>query len=268
MRSKVGQTSQVNACSKQQRISRQKETNKQTSFCKYNEQHEVQATVYNNPVNAIDPDGRDGILIVFPDKKIEGYGRKWSGLGHAGVLLIDNKTGLTKYYEYGRYDDGNVGLVRTYAVSNVTMDKNGKPTVKSLNKVMKQISKKSGGGTRIEGAYIKSDDFDAMNDYAKSRLAENDNPNREPYDLTSNNCGTFACDVLGQDQQVDKDAPTIIDPRPNSVVEEYQDEFDKVTYDPKTGVTTYSVNKQYFEKYLNQAKEAQKKKEEEEKNKQ
>jgi hypothetical protein len=102
-----------------------------------------------------------------------------------------------------------------------------------------------------------------MNDYAKSRLAENDNPNREPYDLTSNNCGTFACDVLGQDKQVDKDSPSIVDPRPNSVVEEYQDEFDKVSYDSKTGVTTYTVNKKYHEAYLNRLKEAQKKKEEE-----
>ena len=52
----------------------------------------------NNPVNMVDPDGNDGIYIVFPDYKIEAMGRKWSNLGHAGVLLIDNKTGFTRYY--------------------------------------------------------------------------------------------------------------------------------------------------------------------------
>ena len=59
--------------------------------------------VYANPINGIDPDGRDGILIVFPDYKIEYKGKRYSNLGHAGVLLINNKTGYTKYYDYGRH---------------------------------------------------------------------------------------------------------------------------------------------------------------------
>jgi len=221
--------------------------------------------VYNNPINAIDQDGRDGKLIVFPDAKIEGYGRKWSGLGHAGVLLIDNKTGTTKYFEYGRYDDANLGEVknRSKDISNVVMGKDGKPTSKSLEKVLSQISKISGHGTRIEGAYVKSDEYGKMVEYANSRLSENNKPNRESYSIWTNNCGTFAIDVLNQDENVKELAPGIIDPRPNSIIGEYQDEFDKVTYS-STGSLMYTVNKKYYQKYLDMMKQQKKKKEDDE----
>ena len=47
-----------------------------------------------------------------------------------------------------------------------------------------------------------------------------------------NNCGTFAADVLKVDDEVKEKAPSIIDPRPNSMVEEFQDEFKPIKYDP------------------------------------
>ena len=56
----------------------------------------------NNPVKYIDPNEKDAVLVVFPDYKISTPIGKMGNLGHAGVLLINNKTGLTKYYEYGR----------------------------------------------------------------------------------------------------------------------------------------------------------------------
>ncbi|KAB1061174.1 hypothetical protein F3059_13585 [Salibacter halophilus] len=194
--------------------------------------------VFNSPIAFKDADGRDGILVVFPDYKISTPLGKVSGLGHAGVLLIDNKTGLTKYYEYGRYDKEGKGIVRQVTVPNVVMGDNGKPTQESLNKVMSAISKKSGHGGRIEGAYIESDKFKEMNDYAQKKKAENTDPDREPYDLTDNNCGTFGCDVLDQDEDVEDDAPWIADPRPNSIVGEYQDEFPAVNYDPEKNETS------------------------------
>lgn len=195
--------------------------------------------VHNNPLIYVDPDGRDAILIVFPDYKISTPLGKVSGLGHAGVLLIDNKTGLTKYYEYGRYPtkDGTPGLVRTQTVSNVVIGKDGKPTTESLNKVLGQISKKAGQSGRIDGAYIISDEFDAMNQYAKDKVAENNDPDREPYSLTGNNCGTFAADCVNQDETVDQ--PWLVNPTPTNIVEEYQEEGNaKVTYDPKTKTTS------------------------------
>jgi hypothetical protein len=35
---------------------------------------------------------------------IPAFKEKVSNLGHAGVLFINGQTGVTKYYEYGRYD--------------------------------------------------------------------------------------------------------------------------------------------------------------------
>ena len=188
---------------------------------------------YSNPINCIDPNGKDGIDIAFPDYKISTPIGKIGNLGHAGVLLIDNKTGVTKYYEYGRYDKEGKGVVRTFAVPNVKIGQDKKPTLESLNKTLSIISEQAGHAGRIEGAYIESDKFKEMKNYAESKIAENANSKRKEYSLRNNNCGTFAADVLKQDPSVKDKAPVIIDPRPNSIVKEYQDNFKSLNYDPK-----------------------------------
>ena len=180
---------------------------------------------YSNPINCIEPNGKDGIYIAFPDYKISTPIGKIGNLGHAGVLLIDNKTGVTKYYEYGRYDKEGKGIVRTFAVPDVKMGQDKKPTLESLNKTLSVISEQAGHGGRIEGAYIESDKFKEMKTYAESKIAENSNPKRKEYSLRNNNCGTFAADVLKQDPSVKDKAPVIIDSRPNSIVKEYQNSF-------------------------------------------
>ena len=208
--------------------------------------------VHNNPLKYIDPDGRDAILVIFPDYKVDTETRLGKlPLGHAGVLLINNETGVTKYYEYGRYatSDGTKGRVRKVTISNVVIDsETGKPTQKSLNKVLGQISKKSGHGGRIEGAYIEGD-FKAMNDYAQEKLKES-NPqykeydkDREPYSLTGNNCGTFGCDVVKQDEKAKEKAPWIFNPTPDNVAEEYRDNFPKIDYNPNKKITTSDIYK-------------------------
>ena len=73
---------------------------------------------YSNPINCIEPNGKDGIYIAFPDYKISTPIGKIGNLGHAGVLLIDNKTGVTKYYEYGRYDKEGKGIMNIQYYSN------------------------------------------------------------------------------------------------------------------------------------------------------
>ena len=188
---------------------------------------------YSNPINCIEPNGKDGIYIAFPDYKISTPIGKIGNLGHAGVLLIDNKTGVTKYYEYGRYDKEGKGVVRTFAVPNVKIGQDKKPTLESLNKTLSIISEQAGHAGRIEGAYIESDKFKEMKTYAESKIAENSNPKRKEYSLRNNNCGTFAADVLKQDPSVKDKAPVIIDSRPNSIVKEYQNSFKSLNYDPK-----------------------------------
>jgi RHS repeat-associated protein len=185
----------------------------------------------NNPINVVDYNGKDAVYIAFPSYKADGY----PFTGHAGVLLIDNKTGLTKYYEYGRYDKAELGIVRHYAIPDVIIGADGRPTAESLNKVLQTISNKSGKGQEIEGAYIESDKFKEMNDYAQSKLKENTDTQREPYSITGNNCGTFAADVINQDESLN--TPTILDPRPVSIIDEYQDNFTPLDYDPKQGTT-------------------------------
>lgn len=139
--------------------------------------------------------------------------------------------------EYGRYDKENKGLVRTVKVSNIKIGKDGKPTVESLNKVLSQLSQKAGHGGRIRGAYVISDKYEAMKTYAEKKLEEIDDPNREEYGLFSNNCGTFARDVIAQDQDVDN--PSIWYPTPKNIVDEYIEEGNaEVNFDPKNNKTT------------------------------
>ena len=186
-----------------------------------------------NPINVIDIDGRDAIYIAFPKYRANGI----PFTGHAGVLLIDNKTGLTKYYEYGRYNGDRIGRVRPVTIPNVVIGKDGKPTLKSLNKVLKQLSDISGDHGDIEGAYIISDKFKEMNDYAKNKMKENDDPKRKKYSIINNNCATFAEDVITQDKNVDK--PFTIIKSPVNIVSEYQEKGNaRVQYKAKTQTTT------------------------------
>ena len=153
-----------------------------------------------NPINLIDKDGNDVVYITFPDYKANGI----PFTGHAGVLLINNKTGLTKYYEFGRYNGNLKGVVRKPYLSDVIIGEDGKPTIESLKRVLKEISNKSGNHGDIEGAYIISNQFKEMNDYAIQKMAESKDPNskRKGYSFISNNCATFAMDVITQDKSI------------------------------------------------------------------
>ena len=180
----------------------------------------------NNPLKFIDPDGRDAILIVWPDYPAGGK----DGTGHAGVLLINNKTGLTKYYEYGRYDRENQGIVIHYAIPNVEIGEDGKPTEESLNNVLDFIGVRSGtreGKTYdLIAAYFESDKFEEMNSYAQERLSENSNPDRKSYSTTTNNCGHFATNVIRQDSNISR--PLIRRPAPKGLIRQYIKRADNV----------------------------------------
>jgi len=190
----------------------------------------------DNPLKYVDPSGKDAIPIVFKDYKISALGMKWSGLGHAGILLIDNKTGLAKYYEYGRYDKEGKGIVRQRAVPNVAMDKNtGMPTQESLNKVLGVISKEAGHGGDVTGAYVKNDNFKEMNEHAQEQKAQNDNPDRKEYSITGNNCATFMKETL---EAGGTETPSMVDPRPNSYIEELRNVYQDVNYSATKNQTT------------------------------
>lgn len=170
--------------------------------------------VFNSPINGIDPDGKDGILLVWRDYRADGY----RFTGHAGILLIDNESGFTKYYEYGRYDVDNYGEVRNYAVPNVILGEYGLPTEESLQNVLEFITERSGQGLELTGAYFESDMFTEMNAYAQELMMDE---NRAPYSTLSNNCGTFCTNVLKQDRTIESKAPRLQAPNPYLLINQY-----------------------------------------------
>ncbi|OED51035.1 hypothetical protein ACH42_00055 [Endozoicomonas sp. (ex Bugula neritina AB1)] len=189
--------------------------------------------VFQNPINAMDLTGLDAIPLIFPDYS-PAMPKDWWGiggsrplaLGHAGILLINPDSGFTKYYEFGRYNalegECGCGAVQSYSVSNAVMRSNGRPTQASLDKIFRKISKLSGGGGRIAGAYVPNNNFNKMNQYSAGRLAQNSNPKRAPYDFSDNNCGHFMMDVLGAGGV--KDLPWIVNPMPSNMMDELYEE--------------------------------------------
>lgn len=179
----------------------------------------------------------------FDDISTPNYKDKISNLGHAGVLFIDGQSGTTKYFEYGRYDSQNLGLVvKARNLSNVKIS-NGKIDQSSLSKTLGQISDISGQSGRIEGVYIEvAGAYSKMLDYALFRKSQNGNPNRVPYDLTSNSCIHFVKKVA---EAAGIDTPWMIDPRPNSYIGEFRDEYADLDYDPATKKVTIETSAVY-----------------------
>ena len=158
--------------------------------------------VLRNPVNLIDPSGNAACLVMFPKMPIDtGLGFSSAHLGgHAGVLTYD-KSGLTRYYEYGRYPSESAigaslpqkeGNVRRVPVPNLKMDKDGSPSATSMSLLKDFLSKNVGKGTSAtltcdsaidEGKVIKYIDTFANN---VSRPKYNWNP------FSSNQCRDFA----------------------------------------------------------------------------
>ena len=94
-------------------------------------------------------------------------------LGHAGVLFYHGDSGLTKYFEYGRYDAAARGLVRRLPVPDVSLDTDGRTTKVSLTTVMRSISTKSGQSGRLAAAYIEvHGKFEVMHDFAKDEMSK------------------------------------------------------------------------------------------------
>ena len=67
----------------------------------------------------------DWLPNIPNDIRIPGTTNRLPYLGHAGILFFNGRGGLTKYYEYGRYDRAALGLVRRHMISNVRIRPNG-----------------------------------------------------------------------------------------------------------------------------------------------
>ncbi|MEG4065427.1 hypothetical protein [Microcoleus sp. SVA1_A1] len=168
------------------------------------------------------------LLITYPDYPVNTdtfYGYT-TLVGHAGVLLIKSN-GLTKYYEFGRYDPAKNGLVKNRRIPNAQITSDGKPTTSSLKNILSILSTESGKGGRIIAAYFINVDFDKM--LAQATKAQ------PKYDIKSFNCGQYAESVILQgNPRIDR--PLIINPTPNNIVDEYIEEGNaEVLFSPTTG---------------------------------
>ncbi len=172
------------------------------------------------------PDLIPGFDLLPDDIEVPETKNKVPDLGHAGILFINGKTGASKYYEYGRYH-GPLGTVRKLLIKDVVIQ-GGHPTKASLSYTLSQISVKSGQGGRILGAYIEAPNkYDAMLEYALKRQRDNNNPKRKPYDLFNNSCNHF---MKGTLEAAGINVPYLLDPRPNSYIEEIRNNFPDLDY--------------------------------------
>lgn len=188
---------------------------------------------HDNPVRTIDPDGRDVLIVVFTQYKVGTPSGHMPGLGHAGIVIIDNKTGVTRYYEYGRYDTPQRGLTRRIPVPNVKIGPNGIPTEASMKNLMKSLSSSPSGGpgkgSQVEGVYIKNDNFQQMVNYAEKRMAQNADPNRTPYNEVNNNCMSFCAAVAKSGGAL---MPFSLIDWPNQDIGNLQKMYSSLHYDP------------------------------------
>ncbi|SDY62329.1 hypothetical protein [Pseudomonas sp. NFIX28] len=141
------------------------------------------------------------IPVVFPDYKIHvemiGLSHEFPNLGHAGVLIVNGKTGKTMYGEYGRYhgEEGPPGVVRVRAVPNVSI-KAGAITEQSLKKTLRKMAVEFGQSGNISGVVLRGAAYPEAEKWLNNKLKENKTLDREPYDLRNHNCMTFVADLV------------------------------------------------------------------------
>jgi len=158
--------------------------------------------------------GADFVIpIVFPDyeiqvqdahelvvlgQKIKTPQIKAPYLGHAGVLIVNGKTGATRYGEYGRYQgSGPPGLVRISPVPDVVIKSNA-ITESSLKRTLRFISLRFGQSSNTSGVVLRGNTFDAAVAWLEKKRAENSDMNRKSYDLGNHNCITFVADLVDE----------------------------------------------------------------------
>lgn len=187
----------------------------------------------NTPSIPIDLPGR------WLDFKIPATKNKVPDLGHAGILFVNGVNGLTRYYEYGRYDPAALGLVEKRGVPDVKLQ-NGLPTAASLANTLRAISRVAGQNGRIAAAFIAlpAGAFARMDTKAIQRKAQNTNPRREPYALLTNSCLHFAKEVAEAGGAA---MPGVLDPRPVGYIDKVRAQHPDLDYKPGGAVVVEGI---------------------------
>ncbi|WP_179381040.1 hypothetical protein [Jannaschia marina] len=143
-----------------------------------------------------DPDSRPPLSV----QRVSGGSYYVLGLGHAGIAIINGRTGGVKYAEYGRYDAANRGLARWVpAVESLTMTftDSGNPDPASMAALGRQLVATNGGPYAVEGIWVKlrNGAFGVMQSFINDRIRDTTAGTAAIYDVTSNHCFTFAREV-------------------------------------------------------------------------
>jgi hypothetical protein len=168
------------------------------------------AYVTGRPVSFVDPFGLGACYVFFPNFPITyapGRTSTWLG-GHAGVLGYDNESGVTRYYQYGRYSPnsggivgkrlpGKKGNVKRITVLNLIITPDGYITRESFNRLREALSRDACKRTETQLTCFSFLDEEKVYDYINS--IAND-PERRAYSWYpwpfSNHCRSFAKDAL------------------------------------------------------------------------
>ncbi|CAA6815981.1 MAG: Unknown protein, partial [uncultured Sulfurovum sp.] len=162
----------------------------------------VNSFIYSEqqPLLKIDNNGLAAVYIEYLGYEVY-TGYNWSDgskimapFGHAAVIAIDENTGTTKYYEYGRYDKENRGIVLRRSVPNVII-RNGQPTEDSLQKLYSYASTRWGKGSYPFTMYYDTANYQDVVSYAEKVKS---NPNRSDYMIYFNDCMSFANDAIDE----------------------------------------------------------------------
>lgn len=172
----------------------------QTDPVGYDESLNLYMYSLNDPINRFDPNGRDSIGVRFRDQPIHYPDDAPFGLagqvipqaisgGHSGIVAINEQSGLTRYREFGRYDDN--GAVRGVGVSNLDFS-NGVPSVESVTALLGDILDigAAAGSDDIQITFDAGTDFGQIMDYVAG--VQRADPDWAPL---GPNCHTFCRDA-------------------------------------------------------------------------
>ncbi|WP_050566696.1 hypothetical protein [Vibrio jasicida] len=178
--------------------------------------------VYPDYLVAIPPEFQELWGVKILDKKEQ--------FGHAGALIINGKTGLSKYYEYGRYEQfGTLGGVNNVGISDAVIE-DGRITESSLANIMSELSQDAGQGGRIEAVVFIGDYYDKAYEWLTDPKGPYRSPDRQAYDVTDFNCMQFVLDLLNALDIETHWTGFIV--KPDDEMEELQEDYKDLRYTP------------------------------------